>query len=96
MAPKKRTTQPVSKTVPPASAPGSLFDTASDPAPRQPENTRAPRPFIGIQFKCCSTYGRIYRNHEANAYAGNCPRCGKRVNVPIRHGGGSARFFSAG
>lgn len=75
---------------------GQNFDASSDPVPREPKPARSTRPFIGIQFKCCQTYGRIYRNHEATAYAGNCPRCGKRITVPIRQGGGSARFFSAG
>ncbi|TWT87767.1 hypothetical protein [Neorhodopirellula pilleata] len=75
---------------------GRNFDASSEPSGGQPVPQRQPRPFIGIQFKCCQTYGRIYRNHEATAYAGNCPRCGKRVYVPIRHGGGSSRFFSAG
>ena len=79
-----------------ASTAGRVFDIASEPSVSNSNASRSPRPFIGIQFKCCRTYGRIYRNHEANAYTGNCPKCAKRVNVPIRHGGGSNRFFSAG
>lgn len=83
---------------------GRWFDASSDPVAKQPDKTsgdasqldRPRRPFIGIQFQCCRTYARIYRNAEMTAYVGNCPRCAGRIEVPIRHGGGSARFFSAG
>ncbi|MBD3392135.1 MAG: hypothetical protein GF410_08955 [Chitinivibrionales bacterium] len=56
---------------------------------------RARRSFLGILFKCCNTYGRIYRNEQATAYVGHCPVCGKRVFVPIGKDGTSARFFVA-
>lgn len=54
------------------------------------------RPFLGIRFDCCRTYGRIYRNDEKTAYVGRCPKCLARVSVPIGSGGTSSRFFSAG
>ncbi len=53
------------------------------------------RPFLGIFFECCHTYGRIYRNAEASAYEGRCPRCGAEVRVPIGPDGTQARFFAA-
>src|SRR6056297_1006042 len=37
------------------------------------------RPFVGIQFRCCRTYGRVYQNADATAYVGHCPRCARRV-----------------
>jgi hypothetical protein len=61
----------------------------------QPGSSRDNRKFLGIFFACCNTYGRIYRNSEATAYEGFCPRCGKRVRVAIGKGGTSSRFFVA-
>ena len=55
-----------------------------------------PRPFLGIQFRCCQTYGRIYRNDQRTAYRGGCPKCGARMEIPIGSGGTNKRFFSAG
>ena len=65
----------------------------SRPAHRNPQ--REPRPFLGVLFRCCNTYGRIYRNKERTAYAGFCPRCGKRVVVAIGNEGTDSRFFVA-
>ena len=33
------------------------------------------REFIGIVFKCCKVYSRVYLNKEKTAYVGVCPRC---------------------
>lgn len=82
---------------------GSVFDVSSEPT-SDSAGTRgilkggpaAGNPFIGIQFTCCQTYGRIYRNADATAYCGHCPKCAKRIEILIGPGGGSARFFSAG
>jgi len=54
-----------------------------------------PKPFIGIHFKCCGIYCRIYRNKTEDAYEGACPKCRKRVRLPIGSGGTSNRFFEA-
>lgn len=53
--------------------------------------------FIGVTFKCCNVYSRVYMNKEGTAYEGVCPRCyKKRVVVKIvKHGGTKARFFEA-
>jgi hypothetical protein len=56
---------------------------------------RDPRPFLGIRFKCCRTYGRIYRNDVGTKYVGQCPKCRAKVSVPIGSGGTGARFFNA-
>lgn len=83
--------------LPPSPEPGDFFDATSEPAPSLGEQSpdRCHR-FLGIQFRCCRTYGRIYRDRDATAYQGNCPRCGSRVRVPIGPGGQGSRFFSAG
>ncbi|MCC9643996.1 hypothetical protein LOC71_17065 [Rhodopirellula sp. JC740] len=87
---------------------GHHLDLVHEVQPAPEESSRAadsaaaqgtpgnPRPFLGIQFRCCQTYGRIYRNDERTAYRGGCPKCGSRVEVPIGNGGTNQRFFSAG
>jgi len=51
------------------------------------------KPFLGINFKCCGIYCRIYKNKEQTAYEGACPKCRKKVRLPIGSGGTSNRFF---
>ena len=53
------------------------------------------RPWVGIRFACCSVYARIYRNADATAYRGSCPRCGARVALRVGPDGTEARFFLA-
>lgn len=57
--------------------------------------TRFKRPFVGIVFKCCGVYARIFRNEEATAYEGHCPSCGRPVRIPIHPRGTKRRFFAA-
>lgn len=72
------------------------MEWTSDPTNR-PKNsastTRRSKPFLGMTFECCDTYGRLYRDAEHCRYAGACPKCGRRLQVPIRPGGTEARFF---
>jgi PHP family Zn ribbon phosphoesterase len=56
---------------------------------------RTPRPFIGMLFKCCQVYTRIYLNKAGSAYDGRCPRCGKSIRIEARPGGSASRFWSA-
>lgn len=80
-----------------------LFDASSDPnlaqqqgEPSQDRGGTGSRPFLGIRFKCCRTYARIYQNDAMTAYQGRCPKCHAAVSVPIGEGGSSSRFFDAG
>lgn len=53
-----------------------------------------PRPFLGILFRCCAVYGRIYRTQAGDAYHGRCPRCLRPIRVKVDPDGGiDARFF---
>ncbi len=76
---------------------GENLDTTSesDPPEKGTGRQRAGRRFVGMQFACCAVYARIYVNRSATAYVGNCPKCGKRVEVKIGPGGTDSRFFTA-
>ena len=54
------------------------------------------RPWVGILFECCAVYSRVYRNMNARAYRGVCPRCGMSVTLRVGPEGTNSRFFSAG
>jgi len=60
-----------------------------------PQSSRESKKFLGIHFTCCNVYIRIYKNKDNSAYEGRCPRCGKKVTVPIGGQGTSSRFFIA-
>jgi hypothetical protein len=51
------------------------------------------RPFLSVQFACCSVYQRVYRDPAGQHYRGRCPRCGKSVTFAVGEGGTSTRFF---
>lgn len=51
--------------------------------------------FLGIMFKCCNVYVRIYKNKEGTAYVGCCPKCYNKVRVPIGKDGTGDRIFYA-
>ena len=70
-------------------------DVTSAPPKAEPSGPVAGRPFISVHFECCNVYHRVYRNREAAAYVGWCPRCGRRVVVGIGPEGVDARFFRA-
>ncbi len=50
---------------------------------------------MGITFKCCNVYTRIYVNKAGTAYVGYCPKCAVKVELKIGPGGTDARFFTA-
>lgn len=75
------------------------FDASSEPPLERVSSacsSEKGNPFLGIHFRCCRTYGRIYRAADGSQYVGRCPRCQTLVRVPIRAGGSASRFFHAG
>ncbi|MDX9856746.1 MAG: hypothetical protein RBT76_03040 [candidate division Zixibacteria bacterium] len=62
----------------------------------KPAHIRAGRPFIGMHFKCCNVYTRLYLNKAGTAFVGYCPRCGrKKAEVKVSPAGSTSRFFGA-
>ncbi len=51
------------------------------------------RPFVGIHFKCCNVYSRIYLNKQRNAFVGWYPKCAKKVTLNISPDGDESQFF---
>ncbi len=54
------------------------------------------KPFIGMHFKCCNVYARIYINRTETAFVGWCPKCTRKVEVRISPDGTDDKFFTAG
>ncbi|PWB70218.1 hypothetical protein C3F09_09390 [candidate division GN15 bacterium] len=59
------------------------------------EERRPSRPFIGILFRCCHVYARIYLNASGTAFVGWCPRCARKAEVKVSPQGAETRFFEA-
>ncbi|MCP4631962.1 MAG: hypothetical protein GY855_03470 [candidate division Zixibacteria bacterium] len=53
------------------------------------------RSFIGINFRCCRVYSRIYKNKRGDAYLGWCPKCGMKIEIKVAPYGSNERFFVA-
>ena len=51
------------------------------------------RPFLSVEFACCSVYQRVYRDPDGQHYRGRCPRCGKSVTFAVGPGGTASRAF---
>ncbi len=68
-----------------------------DQGPQGRRNQREEkRRWLGILFRCCQVYGRIYKTPAGDAYLGHCPRCSAEIRVGVGSGGTSRRFFEAG
>lgn len=74
--------------------PGDHLDLSSESPLRRESKPAEERPYLGVNFACCGAYARIYRNAEATAYIGHCPRCMRRLQVKIVAGGSDQRFFT--
>ncbi len=53
------------------------------------------KPFLGVLFRCCNTYGRLYKNEAGDRYEGRCPACGRQAQAPVAPNGTKRRFFEA-
>ena len=51
------------------------------------------REFIGVRFKCCNKYSRIYKNKKGTAFVGWCPKCARKIEFKISKDGSKDRFF---
>lgn len=81
--------------------PDYILDISSLPAAagqrraQQRRRSLRGRPWLAMQWRCCSTYSRIYRNAAGDAYEGRCPKCQRYLRVPIAPDGTDSRFFEA-
>lgn len=54
------------------------------------------KPFIGMTFKCCNVYSRIYLNSKATSFTGFCPKCRAMTEIKVSPMGSNTKFFTAG
>ncbi|MBK7141204.1 MAG: hypothetical protein IPH75_03875 [bacterium] len=60
-----------------------------------PENNEGrKRPFVGIHFRCCKVYARIYLNNSGTAFVGWCPKCARKAEIKVSSTGSSTPFFT--
>jgi len=67
-----------------------------------PPKTASPQPpgdaaksWLGIWFRCCHTYGRLYKDAAGRMYVGRCPKCGGEARARVGQGGTNRRLFEA-
>ncbi len=59
------------------------------------DQKRPKRPFLGMYFKCCRVYSRLYLNKEQTAFVGWCPKCAAKAEIKVAPHGSSDKFFIA-
>jgi hypothetical protein len=60
-----------------------------------PQAASQHKPFLSVWFRCCHSYGRMYRNKDGTQYEGRCPKCGAGVHALIGAHGTARRTFIA-
>jgi hypothetical protein len=60
---------------------------------KQNKSKRKKREFVGVIYKCCNVYSRIYINKKRTAFVGWCPKCGARMEFIISPKGSKSKFF---
>lgn len=58
-------------------------------------DTTNKRPSVGIYFRCCRVYSRIYLNRQGTAFVGWCPKCAAKIEMKVSPTGSTSRFFLA-
>ncbi len=53
------------------------------------------RPHLGVIFRCCRVYSRIYLNKRGDAFTGWCPKCAAKMEILVSPIGSKNRFFFA-
>jgi hypothetical protein len=61
----------------------------------QSKSRSTDRPHLGVIFKCCRVYSRIYLNKKGDAFVGWCPKCAARLEIRVSPTGSKERFFNA-
>jgi hypothetical protein len=69
------------------------LDISSLPSQEADAPDASGRPFVGVHFRCCGVYQRIYRSNDGKRYEGRCPRCARQVRFLVGHGGTDDRYF---
>jgi len=59
------------------------------------KDKRQKRPFVGVHFKCCHVYQRLYLNAAGTEFVGWCPKCAAKSVVKVSPTGSKTRFFNA-
>jgi hypothetical protein len=56
---------------------------------------RKKKPHLGVIFKCCRVYSRLYLNKKGDAFVGWCPKCAAKLEIKVSPTGSRQRFFTA-
>lgn len=70
---------------------GLRDDFPGEPSASEPSGKR----WLGVLFRCCNAYGRMYLNAGEGRYVGHCPKCRSEVRAVVGEGGTNRRFFIA-
>jgi len=63
-------------------------------APADKEASRETRPFVGVTFRCCRVYMRVYPQ-GIGAQIVHCPKCGGGLEIEFTADGKPKTFFEA-